>query len=322
MRRRDIIVGLASALLASGTRAQQAGRVYWVGPLSPLHRDDPPYVALFNELRRRGFIEERNLKVDPRGYGLRGEQFSAVATELVNAGVDLILATGDVAIRAAQKATATIPILGSADDMVGSGLVGSMARPGGNTTGTSIFSTELDGKRQEILTEIVPGARRIAALADINAASSSHLDALRAAARAHGVELAVYRVGKAEEIAAAIDAAKARGIQALNVLASPFLRGNERLIRERAATLKLPAIYQFPEMAEAGGFVAYGPRIDQLYRNEQAELLVRLLGGTKPADLPIEQPDRFELVINLKTAKALGITVPQLLLTQANKVIE
>jgi putative tryptophan/tyrosine transport system substrate-binding protein len=322
MRRRAIILGLAGALLASGARAQQAGRVYRLGPLSPLHRDAPPYVALFNELGRRGFIEGQNLTVDSRGYRLRGQQFSAVAAELVTSGVDVILATGDVAIRAAQTATATIPILASADDMVGSGLVGSMAHPGGNTTGTSMFSTELDGKRQEILIELVPGVRRIAALADINATSSGHLDALRDAARARGVELAVYRVAKAEQVAPAIDAAKAAGAQALNVLASPFLRGNEELIRERTAGLKLPAIYQFPEMAEAGGLAAYGPRIDQLYRNEQAKLLVKLLEGAKPADLPVEQPDRFELVINLETAKAVGLTVPQLLLAQADKVIE
>jgi putative tryptophan/tyrosine transport system substrate-binding protein len=166
--------------------------------------------------------------------------------------------------------------------MVAAGLVASMAHPGGNTTGTSIFSTELDGKRQEILTEIVPGARRIAALADVNTASSGHLEALRDAARARGVELAIYRVAKAEEIAPAIDAAKAAGAQALNVAASLLLRRNELLIRERAAALKLPAIYQWPEMAETGGLAAYGPRLDQLYRNQQTRLLVKLLEAPNP----------------------------------------
>jgi putative tryptophan/tyrosine transport system substrate-binding protein len=322
MRRRELIVLTSAVLLPRMSRAQQPGRTYRLGPLSPLHRDDPPYVALFDELRRRGFIEGQNLTIDPRGYGLRGGQFSVVAKELVDAGVDVVLATGDVAIRAAQQATATVPILGSADDMVGSRLVASMARPGGNTTGTSMFSTELDGKRQEILTQIVPGVRRIAALADINLSSSSHLDALRGAAQVRGIEVVIYRVANPDEVVAAIGKAKADGAQALNVLASPFLRGNEQMIRERVAALRLPAIYQFPEMAEAGGLAGYGPRIDQLYRHEQAELLIKLLAGAKPAALPIEQPTKFELVINLKTAKALALHVPQLLLAQADEVIE
>jgi putative tryptophan/tyrosine transport system substrate-binding protein len=322
MRRRDLLGAIGTLVTVSYARAQQPGRRYRLGPLSPLRRDDPPYVALFGELRRRGIVEGRNLDIDPRGYRLRGGQFAAVAAQLAAAHVDVIVATGDAAIRAAQKATMTIPILGSADDMVGAGLVASMARPGGNTTGTSLLSTELDGKRQEILKQLVPQAQRIAALADANAASPSHLDALRDAARAGGFELAIYQVARTADIAPAIDKAKAAGAQAFNVLASPFLRGNERLIRERVAALNLPAIYQFPEMAEAGGLAGYGPRIDALYRNEQAKLLVRLLEGVRPADLPVEQPEKFELVINLKTAKALGLSVPRLLLVRADEVIE
>jgi putative tryptophan/tyrosine transport system substrate-binding protein len=229
---------------------------------------------------------------------------------------------GDVAIRAAQHATATIPILGVTEDMVGSGQVNSLARPGGNTTGVSFLATELNGKRQEILIEAVPGIRRIAALAHSKETGSLQLQALRDAGRGRDVEVSIYRVANAEEITAAIDAAKASGAAALNVLSSPFLYGNRQLILERAAALRLPAIYQWPEEAEEGGLIAYGPSIVQIFRELVAQQLAQLFRGVKPADIPIEQPTKFELVINLKTANALGITVPATLVARADKVIE
>jgi putative tryptophan/tyrosine transport system substrate-binding protein len=197
-----------------------------------------------------------------------------------------------------------------------------MAHPGGNTTGISLLSTELDGKCQEIVLEIVPGATHIAALADANTTAPRQLQALQGVARARGIELSIYRIAKAEEITGAVDAAKAAGAQALNVLASPFLRGNDQLIRDHATALRLPAIYQFPEIAEAGGLAGCGPHIVRLYRDVLARQLVKLLNGAEPADLPVEQPTTFELVINLKTAKALGLTVPQSLLVRADEVIE
>jgi putative ABC transport system substrate-binding protein len=324
MRRRKFItlLGGAALLLPRAARAQEPGRTYRLGHLAQSPRDAWQNVALFDELRRLGFIEGQNLTIDPRGYGLRAEQFSEVAAELVKAQVDIVLAGGDAAIRAAQQATATIPILAIADDMVGSGLVASMGRPGGNTTGISLLATELDGKRQELLVEIAPGARRIAALADPNTAADRQLQALQDAARARGIELSIYRIAKPEEIIGAIDTAKEAGASALNVLASPLLNAQRRLIIERAAALRLPAIYQWPEVAEEGGLAAYGPRFTQLSREVSARQLVKLLKGAKPADLPIEQPTKFELVINLKTAKALGLTVPPSILARADKVIE
>ena len=182
--------------------------------------------------------------------------------------------------------------------------------------------TELDGKRQEILIEAVPGLRRMAALADRNTTAPQQLQALQDAARARGVELSIYRVAKSEEIAAAVDAAKASGAEALNVLSSPVLYGNRQIIMQRVAALRLPAIYQFPEVAEEGGFIAYGSRLVHLYRELIAPQLVKLLRGVKPAELPIEQPTKFELVINLKTAKALGLTMPELFLVRADEVVE
>jgi putative ABC transport system substrate-binding protein len=196
--------------------------------------------------------------------------------------------------------------------------VSSLARPGGNTTGVSILSTELDGKCQEILVEAVPELRRIAVLAD-TATGPRELQVLQEAARARGLELSIYRAASAEEIATAIDAAKAAGAAALNVLGSAFLYGNRQIVMQRVAALQLPAIYQFPEEAEEGGFAAYGPRIVNIFRELMAPLLAKLLRGVKPADIPIQQPTKFELVINFKTAKAMGVTVPEALLARPTR---
>jgi putative tryptophan/tyrosine transport system substrate-binding protein len=323
MRRREFIALMgASVTWPFAAMAQQSGRTYRVGGLSPAGRDSPGALAMLNELRRFGFIEGQNLTIHWRQYTPHIDLISEFAADLVKSEVDVIYVSGDAAIRAAQRATTTIPILGTTDDMVEAGLVKSLARPEGNTTGTSFLSAELDGKRQEILIEAVPGLRRMAALADSNRTLGSRLRTLQDAAHAHSVELSIHRVASADEIAAAIDAAKASGAAALNVLASPTLYSSRQVIMQRVATLRLPTIYQFPEEAEEGGFVGYGPRIVQVFREVMARQLVQLLRGTKPADLPIEQPTQFELVINLKTANAMGVTVPPALLVRADKVIE
>jgi putative tryptophan/tyrosine transport system substrate-binding protein len=245
-----------------------------------------------------------------------------LASAIVQAEVDLIVCSGDPCVRAAQRVTKTLPILALAEDMVRSGFVASLAKPGGNTTGVSILTSELNGKRQEILLEVVPGVRRMAVLADTSSFSPEQLQALHDAAHAHGVELLIYQVTKAEEIADAIDASKNSGATALNVLASAFLWNNRQIILPRVATLGLPAMYQFPAAAEEGGFIAYGTGLDQIYRNIWARQLVKLLRGAKPADIPVEQPTKFELVVNLKTAAALGLTIPESFLLRADKVIE
>jgi putative ABC transport system substrate-binding protein len=278
-------------------------------------------VAFFNELRRRGFIEGQNLAVEYRAFGIRFDLISQYTAELVKAQPDVIYAGGAAAVRAVQQATKTISIVGISGDMVGEGLVESLAHPNGNTTGISILATELDGKRQEILIEAVPGLRHMAALAESSTLTETKALALQEAARARNIDLSIHRIAKGEEIAAAIDMAQASGATALNVLASPMLDRGGRLIMERVAALGLPAIYQWPERAEEGGFAAYGSRFIQL-SDLAARLAGNLLRGTKPADLPIEQPTKFELVINLKTAKALGVAVPPTLLARADDVIE
>jgi putative tryptophan/tyrosine transport system substrate-binding protein len=326
MRRRELItlLGGAAVSLTIPERliAQEAGRTYRLGGLYPTPRASPQYVVLFDELQRLGFVEGQNLSVDGHGYGLRAEQLAEHASEIVKAQVDVILCAGDAAIRAAQQATKSIPILAVTDDMVGSGLVRSLARPDGNTTGVSLLATDLDGKRQEILMEAVPGVRRMAALADPNTTSPQRLQNLQDVARARGVELSIHRVTTPAEIVAAIDTAKSSGAAALNVLATPFLFAHRQIILQRVAALRLPAMYQWPETAEEGGFIGYGPRLLQIYREIIARQLVKLLRGAKPTDLPIEQPTNFELVINLQTAKAIGHEVPAGLVLRADKVIE
>ena len=191
-----------------------------------------------------------------------------------------------------------------------------MAHPDGNTTDVSILATELDGKRQEVLIEAVPRLRRMAALADTNTTPIAKLQTLQEAAAARNIALSIHQITRGEEIAAAIDMAKGSGATALNVLASPML------IIDSVAALGLPAIYEWPEMAEEGGLVAYGPRLIDIFRDLQARQLAQLFRGVKPADIPIEQPTEFELVINLKTANALGIAMPATLVARADKVID
>ena len=308
MRRREFITLVSGAAVAwpRAARAQEVGRTYRVGGLSVTPRNSQGAAAMFDELKRLGFIEGQNLIIDWRQYGPGIELIPELASELVKTRVDVMVVIGDVAIRAAQRATTTIPILGTTDDMVGSGLVNSLARPGANTTGTSILAADLDGKRQEILIEAVPGLRRIAAIADSNRTAAPRLQVLQDAARGRSIELSIHQIARPDEIPAAIDAAKASGAAALNVLSSPVLYSNRQIIMQRVAALRLPAIYQFPEIAEEGGFVGYGPRVVQVFRELMADQLVKLLRGAKPADLPIEQPTKFELVINLRPRRRSG----------------
>ena len=324
MWRREFIALMgASVAWPFAAMAQQPGRTYRLGILGPAPRDIPANVLFFDELRRYGFIEGQNLTVEYRVWGLHPELISQYAAELVKARVDVITVVGeDDTVRAVQQATKTIPIVALVGDMLGSGLVNSLARPDGNTTGVSILASEADGKRQDILIEAVPGLRLMAVLADVNYTSAAKLDALQQAARAHNAEFSIHRVTKGDEIAAAIDSAQASGAKALSILASPLFYVHRDLIMERATAAQLPTIYEWPETAEEGGFAAYGPRATQLYSAIMTQQIVKLFRGTKVADIPVEQPTKFELVINLKTAKAMGVTVPEALLVRADKVIE
>jgi ABC-type uncharacterized transport system substrate-binding protein len=323
MKRREFIAVVGSSVAwPLVAHAQDPKRIYRIASLSQLPRSAAFNVALYEELRRLGFVEGENLELLSGSYSVRPDQLEQVAATFVKAKPDVIIAGGDAGIRAAQQATTTIPILALTDDMLGSKFVRSLAKPGGNTTGVSLLATELDGKRQDILIEAVPGLRHMAALADTNTTAPQQLQNLQDAARARGIALSIQAVAKIEEIAPALDVAKKSDAAALNVLASPLLFANRKIIIDRVAALRLPAMYQWPEEAEQGGLFGYGPRIVQIYRDIMARKLVELLRGTNPADIPVEQPSKFELVINLQAAKAIGFEVPALLVARADKVIE
>jgi putative ABC transport system substrate-binding protein len=311
----------ASVWMPPALLAQETGRIYRIGFLSGAPREWAMYTAFFEELRGSGFIEGQNLTVIAGGFGLPNEQLAEAAAALVKASPDAIVTAGPVASRAAQAATKAIPILAAADDMVANGLVSSLRRPGSNITGVSLLAPELDGKRQELLIEAVPGIRRIATLADPNVSTPQHLQMLKDAARTRGVELSVFAASTPEAITPAMNEAHAWEAEAINVLATPLFFFNHQTVMGRAAALRLPAMYQWPEMAEEGGFAGYGPRITQWFR-QLARLLANVLRGAKAGELPVEQPTRFELVINLQAAKAIGHEVPAGLVLRADEVIE
>jgi putative ABC transport system substrate-binding protein len=324
MRRRDFITligGAASWPLVA--RAQK--RTYRLGILIPSAREMPAVLAFFDELRLAGFIEGENLTIIPGGFGVRDEQVAELTQAIVKAAPDAIVCGPALQIRAFQAATRTIPLIGMAEDLVELGLANSLAHPGGNTTGISLLSPELDGKRQDILIDATPGARRIAILFNSKTARLQHLEELQAAGLRRGVELSAIGVSKPEEIVPAINSAKASGAEAINFLATPLfsLPGspNNRIVLDGVLAANLPAIYQWPETAEEGGLIGYGPRFTQVYR-QRARQVVKVLRSAKVADLPIEQPTSFELVINLQAAKAIGHEVPAGLVLRADHIVE
>jgi ABC-type uncharacterized transport system substrate-binding protein len=324
MRRREVLTLITGATVTwpFAAMAQQTGRTYRLGCLFPAQPDNPANMAFFDALRRHGFIEGQNLTIEYRVYGQHVDLLPQYAAELVKAQVDVIAALGDEAVRAVQQATKTIPIVAFAGDLLGSGLVTSLARPNDNTTGVSFFVYEADGKRQDILIEAVPGLRLMAVLTDVNYTSAAEVDEPQKAARKHNIEFSIYRITRGEEIAAAIDSAQASGAQALNLVASPLFYAHRHLIMDRAVVARLPTVYEWPESAEEGGFAAYGPRLSHIFLEIYPQKVVQVLRGSMVADIPVEQATKFELVINLKTAKAMGVTVPEALLARADKVIE
>jgi putative tryptophan/tyrosine transport system substrate-binding protein len=326
MRRREFLYAIGAATAwPLAARAQQPGRVYRLGIMVPSSRQSPANVAFFDELRLNGFIEGQNLVVIDGSFDDRNDQLAEQAVAMVQAVPDAIVAS-PMQLRALQSTTRTVPLIGMTEDMVAEKFVASLARPGGNITGISILSPELNGKRQDLLIEAVPGARRMTVLADSNVTPPRDLQALQDAARRRGVELSVLSVARFEDVVPGINGAKATGAEALNILASPLFGGgpggrNNRIVMESVAAVRIPAIYQWPESAEEGGFAAYGPSFVQMFR-QRARIVVKVLRGAKPADLPVEQPTRFELVINLKTAKAIGHEIPAGLVLRADKLIE
>src|SRR5262245_44252218 len=290
MRRREFITLLGSAVAAWPLAARaQDGRTHRIGVLNSNPRESPLVTALFDELRRNGLVEGRNLVIEGGGIGIPYPRFADVARELGKAKVEaLVVGGGSPPIHSVQAVAPGIPIIGVADDMVAAGLAQSLDRPGGNVTGVSLFAPELDGKRQELLIELLPGVGRIAALADPRVQPAEELQVLQEAARARGVDLSIHTVTNVDAIVPAINAAKSAGAGGLNLLAASLIGSNYKAIIAHTKALRLPAIYQWPDYVELGALIAYGPLQTQVYR-QVARMLAKVLRGAKPADVPVEQ---------------------------------
>jgi len=274
--------------------------------------------ALRKGLLDAGYVEGQNVAIDVR-HAETAERLYELAAEMVRSKVSVIVSFGDLGPKMAQKATKTIPIVAATDDFIGAGLVTSLGRPEGNTTGVNILSPELSAKRLSLLKEMLPKLSRVAVLWD--PVNPSQLIATQNAAKSLAVKLQVFEIRGRDDLAKAFQAARKGRAEALNVFASPLLSSLQQSIRDLAASHRLPAIYQWREHAEEGGLVSYGPSLLEVWR-QTAVVVGRILKGAKPGDLPIEQPTKFEFVINLKTAKVLGLTIPASLLGRADEVIE
>ncbi len=269
-------------------------------------------------LRESGYVEGQNVVIELR-YAEGGERLRELTGELVQSNVSVIATFGDLAPKMAQLATVATPIIAVTNDFVGAGLVPSLARPGGNITGVSIFAPELSAKRLALLKEILPNLSRVAVLWD--PATPPQLRATEDAARSLAVKLQVLEVRGGEDLAGAFQAAKKGRAEALSVFASPLLASLQQPIIALTAAHRLPAIYSLKEYAEAGGLVSYGPSLAAIWR-QTALMVAKILRGAKPGDLPVERPTKFELVINMKTAKGLGLTIPPSIRLQADQIVE
>jgi putative ABC transport system substrate-binding protein len=328
MTRRAFItlLGGAAAAWPFAARAQQ--RRYLVGHLAiaaPIDTPPPPpanWNAFVQGLREAGYMEGRNIEFEHRSAQDQPELFPKLASELADLKVDVIFARGTWALAAAKKATRTIPIAGIdlEIDPVEAGLVASIARPGGNITGMFLDLSELSGKHLQLLKEIIPRTSRVAVLGDFDI-NAPQLRELSRVARSLAIQTQAVEFKNATNLDGAFDAAKNWGAEALLVLSNPLSLAYRTRIGELAVKARLPTIYLYKAHAEAGGLISYGPDLPDMFRR-CGGYVARILGGTRPADLPIERPARFDMVVNLKAAKALGITIPETILARADEVIE
>ena len=325
MRRRVLLFATAvAALFSEAVRAQQKAMpvIGFLGSGSP--GPSAPFVAAFRQgLGETGHVEGQNVVIEYRYAEGRADRLSALAADLAGRKVDVIVAAGGPAPRAAKAASQTIPIVFTiGGDPVATGLVASLARPGGNVTGVSWLAIELMSKRLELISELVPQARAIALLVNPNSPQTERvMRDVQEGPRPSGVQLPMLMAGSESEIDAAFASLVQGPAGALVVQPEPFLNSRREQIVALAARHAVPAIYAYREYATAGGLISYGPSLAAVYR--QAGIYTgRILKGAKPADLPVQQPTIFELVVNLKTAKALGLTVPPSILSRADEVIE
>jgi putative tryptophan/tyrosine transport system substrate-binding protein len=329
MRRREFItlVGGAAApsiLWPLAARAQQPAKLPTIGFLGQSTRSAASeWVAAFvQRLRELGWIEGRTIAIEYRWGEGRSERAAEIAAEFVRLNVDIIVTSGTPQVLAAKQATSVIPIVfATAGDPVGTGLVASLARPSGNITGLSNQMVDTDGKRLELLREVLPSLRRLAIMANIgNPASVLEMGQVQAVARTLGLEVDTLEVRRAEDIAPAFEALKGRA-EALYVITDALVSTNRFRINTLVLAARLPTMHGERDYVEAGGLMSYGANYPQLFRRA-GDVVDKILRGGKPADIPVEQPNKFDLIINLTTAKALGLTIPESFLLRADEVIE
>ena len=323
-----LAVSLALASLGGTAAAQLPEKVARVGYLNPGSSSDPlrqrRFEVFHQSLRELGYVDGQSIAIESRWADGRYDRCPALAADLVRLKVDVIVVQGGEATKAVQSATRTIPIVMSmVMDPVGSGIVPSLARPGGNVTGTSFMAPDLVGKQLEVLKEVVPTVSRVALLRQpTNPASADYLREAEAAARILGMRLQTLDARNPQEIDSAFQAMTRERAGALLIFPDALFATHRRRIAELAAKRRLPAIHGgTPDYADDGGFMVYSPNTLDL-ELRAVTYVDKILKGAKPADLPVEQPTKFELVINLKTAKALGLTIPQTLLQRADRVIQ
>jgi ABC-type uncharacterized transport system substrate-binding protein len=326
MRRREFItlLGGAAAAWPLAARTQQAGKpptIGFLGSTTPALQSQLT-AAFVQRLRELGWTEGRDLVIEYRWAESRSERFAELAAEFVRLKVDVILTHNTPPVLAAKQATPVIPIVfATAADPVGTGVVASLARPGSNVTGLSSQTPDLAGKRIELLREVVPGLRRLAILANPdNSYVVLDVREVGTAARTLGLEVALFEIRRGEDIAPAFEGLKGRA-EALYILPDPVLFTNCIRINTLATRARLPTMHSLREYVEANGLISYGPNWPDQWRRA-ADFVDKILRGAKPADIPVEQPTKFDLVINLTTAKALGLEIPPMLLARADEVIE
>jgi putative ABC transport system substrate-binding protein len=328
LSRREFAISFAALALAAPlvSLAQPANspRIGYLQPVAPQNGTSPALESFRQGLRDLGYVEGKNIQLEIRWGEGKLERMPALATELVRMKVDVIVAVSSPAVLAAKKATATIPIvMPFSSDPVGDGFATSLARPGGNITGMSLMAPELSAKRLQLLKEVFPKQVRPAAVLwnPDYAGMAARFKQLQSAAPAMGMNVRSVEIRDSRELERALDALDRDRPDALVLLADPLTTSQRLRIVEFAAEARLPAIYETSQFVDAGGLMSYGPNFDAMIRHS-AIYVDKILKGAKPGDLPIEQPAKFELVINLKTAKALGVAIPQSVLVQADRVIE
>jgi putative ABC transport system substrate-binding protein len=327
MKKKTTVLSLCAVLFAlcSFVEAQQRSQIARIGVLRVDARTSPVAMEAIADLKRGlsdlGYVEEQNIAFEIRWAENKLEHLPILASELVQLKVDVIVTSGPQATKATKEATNMIPIvMGRMDDVVEHGLVTSLARPGGNVTGLSFQTGELSGKWLELLKEALPKISRVRVLWDTSS-TAGQLRTVEEAARSSGLQLAVSKVAGLKDFDLVFDRMRAGRVEGLIILASPILTAQRGRLAELSVNSRLPAIYYHPGFAEAGGLLAYGPKQSEFNWQRAAIFVDKILKGAKPADLPIEQPTKFELVINLKTAKQIGLTIPPNVLARADKVI-